>query len=191
MFRKNVMLIFILLSFSQCKNGQDPEERRVGDKTVSFYINGDLWQNSSELGYGGSINGTGLHSTTFYVGPNYTTPYVSVEGNIWYDSKLFIMLPLKDTLQNNIPNVYQFDDSHGHIKTYWDYRNMNHMVFKKGNTKYLSKKNKGWAEVSRWETYQNLDESWMLHYEGRFEAILYNENNPLDSLIITDGLWNN
>ncbi|MGB0428264.1 MAG: hypothetical protein ACPGEC_04985, partial [Flavobacteriales bacterium] len=101
---KNMIIILILLSFTQCKKDQDSEERRTGDKTVSFYLNGKLWQNSLELAYGGSINGTGMYSAKFLSGYNYQTPFVSVEGNIWNHSKLFIMLPLMDTIQTNIPD---------------------------------------------------------------------------------------
>lgn len=186
-----MIIILILLSFTQCKKDQDSEERRTGDKTVSFYLNGKLWQNSLELAYGGSINGTGMYSAKFLSGYNYQTPFVSVEGNIWNHSKLFIMLPLMDTIQTNIPDNYNMDDSHGHIKTFWQYRDRNHMVYKFNNIKYLSKKDNGWAEVTRWEIQENSDGTSTLHYEGKFEAILYNENDPLDSLIITDGLWNN
>ena len=189
---KNMIIILILLSFTQCKKDQDSEERRTGDKTVSFYLNGKLWQNSLELAYGGSINGTGMYSAKFQASyADVPKPFVSVEGNIWNHSKLFIMLPLMDTIQANIPGNYNMDNSHGYIDTGWEFRNMNHMVYKLNNIKYLSKENKGWAEVTRWETQKNNNGNWnILHYEGKFEAILYNENDPLDSLIITDGLWN-
>jgi uncharacterized protein YegP (UPF0339 family) len=173
-----LLIIPILLAFS-CKK---EEERRLGDGTISCYINGKLWQNSE---FGSSSGGIKSNSYSFVIDPSNDNR--GVYGHIWDESTFYFFLvkgkkegefKLK---QSNGLNIFASDNStHDH---------MNFHSKKLGS--YLSKENSGWIKVTKYEHYQDSKGEWHLDYEGEFEATLYNKDDPSDIIEITDGRFNN
>jgi hypothetical protein len=176
---KTILLIIpILLAFS-CKK---EEERRLDDGTISFYMNGELWQNS-EFGK----NSGGISSESFEVKSSLSDSNVSILGKIWNESAFYI--GLKKGLAQEL---FEINISNGFNEWNLDKFEVNHINFnsKKLGT-FISKKNSGWVKITRFEHFQDAEGEWHFHYEGEFEVTLYNKDDPSDIIEITDGQFNN
>jgi len=164
----------LLLSLLSCTKDNN-ETRRTGDETISCYINGKLWQNSSELGTSG-----GISQGSFYDLGGENENYYGVSGKIWGESILYLMA-VNSRLEDS--TEYILDNSIGNVSILLDKKEKNTMTFiNKNNVKYLSKENEGHIRII--VTYSGNKK---VSREGYFEATLYNENDPTDVLHITDG----
>jgi hypothetical protein len=171
-----LLIIPILLAFS-CKK---EEERRLGDGTISFYMNGELWQNSE---FGKNSGGINSESYSFVINSKENR---GVSGKVWGESTFyFFLIHGKETGQFVLGKSITAND-------FWsDKSENNHMNFTTKKGMYLSKNNSGWVKVTKVELYQDDEGEWHLHYEGEFEATLYNKDDPSDIIEITDGRFNN
>jgi hypothetical protein len=176
---KTILLILpILLAFS-CKK---EEERRLGDGTISFYMNGELWQNSE---FGKNSGGIGSNSYSFVIDPSNDNR--GIMGKIWGESVIYFFL-----VDGKKEGEFKLDKSNGVNIFASDNSSKEHMNFhsqKLGS--YLSKKNSGWVKVTKYEHYQDSKGEWHQNFEGEFEATLYNKDDPSDIIEITDGRFNN
>jgi hypothetical protein len=82
---KNILyissLIILLFSCTKDKNKESCfKGRDKGDGTISFYVDGKLWQNSCEFNNDGSINGTANES--MYVGHYNNFQNMEIVGKI-------------------------------------------------------------------------------------------------------------
>jgi hypothetical protein len=77
-----LLIIPILLAFSFKKE----EERRLGDGTISFYMNGELWQNSE---YGKTSGGITSKSYSFVINSKNNR---GVSGALWNESTFYFFL---------------------------------------------------------------------------------------------------
>jgi hypothetical protein len=172
-----LILLPILLAFS-CKK---EEERRLGDGTISFYMNGELWQNS-EFGK----NSGGINSESYLFITN-SKENIGVSGHVWGESTLYFFL-----VKGKKEGEFHLKQSNGLNSFSADKSSQNHMNFNsKKLGSYLSTENSGWVKVTKYEHYQDSKGEWHLDYEGEFEATLYNKDDPSDIIEITDGRFNN
>lgn len=159
-----------------CFKGRDK-----GDGTLSFYIDGELWQNSCEWNNTGSINGTANSSMGLYGGSNENE--ISVYAKQW--NKSLIYIGLVTTVVDEVcifgEGLLIYDgiiDPFDHCKITLSYN----------NKEYLSMENNGFAKITKrgYDTINNIG-----HNEGIFQATLRNVEDSTDLVSITDGFWNN
>jgi hypothetical protein len=178
LIKNTLLLIFpILLAFS-CKK---EEERRLGDGTISCYINGELWQNSE---FGSSSGGIKSESHSFVINSKKNR---GVSGYLWDNSTLYFFL-----VNGKTKGKFNLNESDGINQLLLDKSTQEHMNFhSKKIGSYLSKENSGWVKVTKYEHYQDSKGEWHQNFEGEFEATLYNKDDPSDIIEITDGRFNN
>ncbi len=177
--RKAIILsIFLLFSFSRCTKDSS-ESRRTGNGTISCYINGKLWQNSESSKTIGGIN-----SKSMSLLGGIETSYFSVSGRKWGESILYCMMA---HAREDNEMEYVLDDSKGYLSYALDEKKDNTIAFRKNDIIYISKENEGWIKKTTFY-YDSVNN--VTHYEGTFEATLYNQNDPTDILYITDGKFN-
>jgi hypothetical protein len=166
-----LLLLPILLAFS-CKK---EEERRLGDGTISFYMNGELWQNS-EIGK----HSGGIKSKSYNFFGNDEEGFRTIKGIIWDESCIYIGLSVK---KNN--HYFPLGNGKNITSYYYDDFKENKMTLKLDNHIYISKKGFGYVEYTK-HTINSIG-----HIEGVFEATLYNKDDPSDIIEVTDGRFNN
>ncbi|MGB1219502.1 MAG: hypothetical protein ACPG4W_06970 [Flavobacteriales bacterium] len=179
---KSLLLLTTLALFASCDKDTDCfQGRDKGDGTVSFYVDGKLWQNSCEYNNKGSINGTANESmgAGFYD----NKVHVAVTGKIWGQSTLYIGITTVSineicSLGNGLPIYTGALDPFDHCKITLFYK----------DKEYVSKQGHGFIEIQKNE-YDNIND--IGHFEGIFEATLFNIEDSTDSISITDGFWNN
>jgi hypothetical protein len=172
-----LLLLPILFAFS-CKK---EEERRLGDGTISFYMNGELWQNSE---FGSSSGGIKSKSYSFMLNLKNNR---GVSGTLWDESTFYFFL-----INGKKEGDFKLNPSNGINELLSDKSTHDHMnLHSKKLGSYLSKENSGWVKVTKYEHYQDSKGEWHLDYEGEFEATLYNKDDPSDIIEITDGRFNN
>jgi hypothetical protein len=168
-----LLIIPILLALS-CKK---EEERRLGDGTISFYMNGELWQNSA---VGNTIGGINSKSYRFRGGLEEVNR--SFKGIVWDESLIYV------GVSNGSNNYYELGNGKNvDIHLLDDFKN-NKMTFKYNSKVYLSRKNEGYIKYTK--LYADSINK-VSHIEGVFEATLYNKDDSSDIIEITDGRFNN
>ncbi len=156
---------------------KDEEKRRLGDHTISFYLNGELWQNSRLVSTTGGIS---TNSYNFYgKGENIRT----VRASNWDKGTMYLSMSQRTDI-----NVYPLGNNNDIYSYHSDPFDTNLMRLRNNDKMYLSKEGYGWAEITVYY-YDTINQ--VGHYEGIFEATLFNENDSTDIIHITDGRWNN
>ncbi len=169
-----IVTLSLVLLFS-CK--KEEEERRLGDHTISFYLNGNLWQNSP---IPSTTSGINTDSHFFWVkNENINT----VEASNWDKGTMYLSMS-----QRGENDIYLLGNNNGALNSDSDPFDTNLMRLSNNDKMYFSKEGYGWAEITvyYYDTINNIR-----HYEGIFEATLFNENDSTDNIHITDGRWNN
>lgn len=159
-----------------CFNGRDK-----GDGTISFYIDGELWQNSCEWNNTGSINGTANNSMGLYGYDDHQN--IEVYGVQWGESRIYIGLT-----SSVLNEVSVFGDGLLIYDGILDPFDHSKITLSYDNKEYLSLENKGFAMITRRE-YDTIND--IFHKEGVFQATLCNVEDSTDLVSITDGFWNN
>lgn len=174
------IIVLILILFSSCNKDQT-EERRLGDSTISFLINDNLWQNSDEFNNEGSINGT-VNKSMYVIYTNSADAY-SIVGKIWGNSVIYLSL-----VNRNSNNTFLLGDGHGLFSSLLDPFYQSTISLSFNDKVYTSKENEGFISLSK-DEYDSVNE--IKYFEGTFEATLYNVDDPFDIIEITDGKFNN
>lgn len=174
---KNKILasLCLLLTLLSCTKDKD-ESRRTGDETISCYIDGKLWQNSSSLASSG-----GVSVSSFSALGGGGNDYYHVGGSIWGESYLYVMAIHS---RKSDSGEYALDDSKGIMNVLQDKKQLNTIAFSNDNGRYLCKKEEGWIRIE--DSFDPITNK-RLRREGTFEATLYNEEDPTDIIYITDG----
>jgi hypothetical protein len=187
---KNILyissLIILLFSCSKDKNKESCfKGRDKGDGTISFYVDGKLWQNSCEFNNDGSINGTANESMNVISYDSKTN--FGIEGTIWNSSKIY--LGLTTLLENETCEVGNCSPIYEGIFDSFDVCKIS-LYF--NNKEYVSKRDNGFIKTTKFENYQDSSTGkWVFNSEGIFEATLFNVKDSTDFVKITDGFWNN
>ena len=180
---KWIMYLVLITLLLGCKKCEDDcfTGRDKGDGTLSFYIDGKLWQNSCEWNNNGSINGTPNNSMGLF-GYDYHQN-LEVFGVQWRKSRIYIGLTTPIVNEVSILGegllIYSgLSDPFDHSKITLYYK----------DKEYLSMENNGFAMITKraYDTINNIG-----HNEGVFEATLRNIEDSTDLVEITDGFWNN
>jgi len=174
---KKLLFTIITLSLVLLFSCKEEEERRLGDHTISFYLDGKLWQNSKGNSVTGGIS---LASYSFYgEGENIR----AVDASNWDKGTMYLSMS-----QRGDNGIYLLGNNNGIYGYGSDPFDTNLMPLRNHDKMYLSKEGYGWAEITvdYYDTINNIR-----HYEGIFEATLFNENDSTDVIHITDGRWNN
>ncbi len=174
---KKLLIALSLVLFISCVQEEEEEKRRLGDHTVSFYLNGKLWQNSKRRLTVGGIN-TNSYSFWGKDGNIHT-----VSANVWDKGRMYLSMS-----QRGENNIYTLGDNNGVYSYSSDPFDTNLMRVIHNNKIYLSKEGQGWAEIT---VYSYDTTNQIGHYEGIFEAKLFNEDDSTDIIRLTDGRWNN
>lgn len=186
--KKTGIILISLCCFSCLK---DEEKRTYEDDSLSFYLNGKLWQSSRNQGGGGlfgSADGCSIYYNTYY-------DYFELKAYSDYDNQpsISILLPnpsVSDStffeFETNPTNAGIF---YGDCET--NYIHLRYILGYKNTKLYLGKLNSGNLKFTRME--ESHDESGLpiRHYEGVFNATLYNIDDPNDAVVIKDGYFNN
>ncbi len=175
---KKILFTIITLSlvlFISCD--KDKEERRLGDHTISFYLDGKLWQNSE----GNSVTG-GISSNSYtFNGEGENIRAITARN--WDKGAMYLSMS-----QRTDNNIYPLGNNNGILSYHTDPFDTNLMRLRNHDKMYLSKEGYGWAEITV-DYYDTINQ--VGHFEGNFEATLFNENDSTDVIQITDGRWNN
>lgn len=175
-----ISLIMISLLLNSCSK-EPSEKRHFGDNTISFLINDNLWQNSDEYNNNGSINGTANES--MYVIYTSSADAYSVVGKIWGKSVLYLGM-----VNRNADNDFLLGHGHGQFSSLLDPFNQNTISLSLDNKIYISRENEGFISITKDEYDAEIN---IRHFEGKFEATLYNIDDPSDIINIVDGKFNN
>tara|TARA_B100000795_G_scaffold259272_1_gene234119 strand:+ start:310 stop:888 length:579 start_codon:yes stop_codon:yes gene_type:complete len=176
----------LLLLTSACKKVEVEEPRRFGDGTISFFVDGKLWQNSNSYNNTGSINGTGNSSSSFYSKPE--KGIYTVFGRIWEEEVSMFYIAM---VNQNKESTYYLQNGNGVITYPADPLDANHMTLwiSKSNKTYISKEGYGW--VKQTVIFSDSTHTGVKDRYGTFEVTLFNESNSNDFIQITDGRFNN
>ena len=183
--------LFISLMAASCKKGGvEPEEvRRTGDGTISFFVDGELWQNSAGTGHSWTPGGGATYSYSFYSElekDNYT-----VKGKVWDESVFYNSIFYMALVDKGTDSIYHLQNGNGVMTSAIDPFDVNHITLsiEGGGKTYISKENFGW--VKQTVIFSDSTHTGVKDRYGTFEATLFNEEDSTDFIQITDGRWDN
>ncbi len=176
--KKLLFTLSFVLFISCVQEEEEVEVRRLGDHTISFYLNGKLWQNSKITSTTGGIS---TSSYSFYEEPENNNH--TVRASNWSKGTMYLSLSQR---ANN--GIYPIGNNNEIVSYPSDPFDTNLMRLTHNGKMYFSKKDHGWAEITvlYFDTANKTR-----HYEGIFEATLFYENDSTDIIRLTDGRWNN
>ncbi len=187
---KVLSLIFSVFLIS-CSLFEKEEKRVFGDDTLSFYMNGELWQSSSNNG------SPGLFGSADGCSIGYGTYSEAIEISSYEndDNMPTIKMGLKTPEVDN-PYYFTFqEDTLNHEISYHNYAfnfiRLRKIIGYKNVKAYQCKGHSAFVELTRYEIGVDSNGQAYQHIEGRFEATLYNTKDTNDVIFIEDGYFNN
>ncbi len=180
-------LLFVIIASCSKDNNQTPEDQlppatTIGANTAGCYINGKLLipKNGSASFVGTPYGLEKNQGNNFW--PNKNDYWQLEIANKKDGNSASIFLWIKNMSSGN--GDYLIDQSNGNF--YVDGPNNNQVIaflFNNGNmTTYYSANNSGVIKITRSDLGVGIS-----IYSGTFNAILYNKDNPTETIKITDG----